>query len=131
LRVYLGEHADAIERFERAIRLSPLDLLASTFYAGMSQALVFAGRYDEAASWARKGSLHKPDWAVPARVEAIAFALSGRVAEAREALARMRAIDPGLRMSNLGPKRGVGSGWRRAEDHALYIEGLRRAGLPE
>ena len=28
LRAYLGEHADAIERLERAIRLSPLDLLA-------------------------------------------------------------------------------------------------------
>src|SRR5262249_3460052 len=112
-------------------RLSPFDLLSASFYAGMSQAHLFAGRYDEAASWARKAALEKPEWAVPPRIEAIAFALSGRIAEAREALTRMRAIDPGLRMSNLGPKRGVGFGWRRAEDHALYIEGLRRAGLPE
>jgi hypothetical protein len=39
----------------------------------------------------------------------------------------MRAIDPELRLSN--PR--LGSLWRRPEDRALYIEGLRRAGLPE
>jgi len=131
LRMYLGEHADAIERFERAIRLSPLDPLAHSFHAGMSQALLFAGRYDEAASLARKAALGNPTGAVPARWEAIACALSGRIVEAREALARMRAIDPDLRLSHLERGRGVASQLRRAEDRALIIEGLRRAGLPE
>jgi adenylate cyclase len=131
LRMYLGEHADAIERFERAIRLSPLDPLAHSFHAGMSQALLFAGRYDGAASLARKAALGNPTGAVPARWEAIACALSGRIVEAREALARMRAIDPDLRLSHLERGRGVASQLRRAEDRALVIEGLRRAGLPE
>ena len=125
-RTYLGEHADAIVRLERAIRLSPLDLLAHHFYTGMGWAHLFIGRYDEAASWARRAALEKPDWAPTARVETIACALSGRIVEAREALARLRAIDPNLRLSN--PRM---SSWRRAEDRALYIEGLRRAGLPE
>jgi Flp pilus assembly protein TadD len=49
---------------------------------------------DEAASWARKAALEKPDWAVLRRVEAIAYATSGRIVEAREALARVLAIDP-------------------------------------
>ena len=105
-RAYLGEHADAIVRLERAIRLSPLDLLAHHFYTGMGWAHLFAGRYDEAASWARKAALEKPDWAPTARVETIACALSGRIVEAREALARMRAIDPDLRLSNLGRREG-------------------------
>jgi adenylate cyclase len=121
-RAYLGEHLDAIERLERAIRLSPLDLLAHYFYTGMGWANLFLGRYDEAVSWARKAAVEKPDWFPTVRVETIACALSGRIVEAREALARLRAIDPDLR------RRIV---WRRAEDRTLYIEGLRRAGLPE
>ena len=125
-RAYLSDHANAIVRLERAIRLSPFDLLAHHFYTGMGWAHLFAGRYDEAASWARKAALEKPDWAPTARVEAIACALSGRIVKAREALARMRALDPNLKLSNAG-----GKNWRRAEDRALYIEGLRRAGLPE
>jgi Flp pilus assembly protein TadD len=106
-------------------------LLAHHFYTGMGWAHLFAGRYDEAASCARKAALEKPDWASTVRVETIACALSGRIVEARDALARLRAIDPDLRLSNLGGKRGPVSVWRRAEDRALYIEGLRRAGLLE
>ena len=121
-----GEHADAIVRLERAIRLSPFDLLAHHFYTGMGWAQLFAGRYDEAASWARRAALEKPDWAPTARVETTACTLSGRIVEAREALARLRAIDPNLRLSTL-----TLTNWRRAEDRALYVEGLRRAGLPE
>jgi tetratricopeptide (TPR) repeat protein len=126
VRVFLGEHADAIERLERAIRLSPLDLLAWHHYTCMGWAKLFSGRYDEAASWARKSALERPEWAVAARLEAIACALSGRIVEAREALARMLAIDPDVRPSN---RRGFL--FQRAEDRALYVEGLRRAGLPE
>jgi adenylate cyclase len=128
LLMYLGEHADAIERFERAIRLSPLDLLAHQFYAGISFAHVFAGRYDEAASWARKAALQKPNWVVPARVAATALALLGRIVESREALARLRQVDPTLRISNLRDRVGP---FRRPEDIARYEEGLRKAGLPE
>jgi adenylate cyclase len=125
-RAYQGEHAHAIERLERAIRLSPLDLLAHYFYTGMGWANLFLGRYDEAVSWARKAALEKPDWVPTVRVETIACALSGRIGEVREALARLRVIDPDLRLSNLEPLV-----WRRAEDCALYIEGMRRAGLPQ
>jgi hypothetical protein len=56
------------------------------------------------------------------------LALSGRIVEAREALGRMLAIEPDYRLSILLAELGP---WRRAEDRALAIEGLRRAGLPE
>jgi TolB-like protein/class 3 adenylate cyclase len=125
-RAFLGQHTDAIVRLERAIRLSPLDLLAHHFYTGMGWAHLFAGHYDEAASWARRAALEKPDWAPTARIETIACALAGRVVDAREALARMLVFDPDLRLSKL---RLIN--WRRAEDRALYVEGLRKAGLPE
>jgi hypothetical protein len=101
-------------------------VLAYHFYTGLGWANLFAGRYDEAASWARRATLAKPEWAVPARVEAIACGLSGRMAEAQQALGRLRAIDPSLRLSKL-----TLITWRRPEDRALYVEGLRKAGLPE
>jgi len=128
---YLGEHAEAVVRFDSAIRLSPHDLLARHFYTGMAFAHLIAGRYDEAVSWARKAVLEKPDWAATVRAEVIACALSGKTEETRDALARLRSIDPDYRLSHVEGRRGVASPWRRAEDRALFMTGLRLAGLPE
>ena len=101
LRIYLGEPASAIERLERSRRLSPLDPIAYMGYAGMALALLLADRYDEAVSWAAKARNEQPNWATSLRVAAIAYALSDRIVEAREAMARLREIDPTLRLSNL------------------------------
>jgi hypothetical protein len=43
-------------------------------------------------------------------------------------MASLREVDPGLRLSNLDR---VAPPPRRAEDRARFIEGLRKAGLPE
>ena len=54
--------------------------------------------------------------------------MAGRLVEANKAVARLRQLNPVLRISNfkelLGP-------YRRTEDLSRYAEGLRRAGLPE
>jgi adenylate cyclase len=128
VRTFLGEPADAIERFKRAMRLSPLDPLAYDAFAGMGAAYLFAGHYDEAVVWARKASQEQPNWATGWRTAAIAYALSDRIVEAREAMTRLREIDPGLRLSNLAR---VAPPFRRPEDLARWTEGLRKAGLPE
>jgi hypothetical protein len=94
----------------------------------MSAAHVFLGRYDEAASWARKASQEQPNWASALRLAAIAYALSDRIVEAREAMARLREIDPTLRLADLAR---VLAPFRRPEDLARFTEGLRKAGLPE
>jgi tetratricopeptide (TPR) repeat protein len=128
LRIYLGDPANAIERFERAMRLSPLDPLAPYAYFGMGLAHLLAGHSDEAVSWARKASQEQPDWAATLRVAAIAYALSDRIVEAREVMARLREVDPDLRLSNLA---SATPPFRRPEDLARWTEGLRKAGLPE
>jgi hypothetical protein len=58
---------------------------------------------------------------------AASHALSGRLAQAQKALTRMREIDPKLRISNLAEL----VPFRAAQDFARYVEGLRKAGLPE
>jgi adenylate cyclase len=128
LRIYLGEPANAIERFERAMRLSPLDPFTYFGCTGIALAHVFADHYDEAASWGTKASHEQPNWATSLRVAAIACALSDRMVEAREAMARLREIDPALRLSNL---ERVAPPFRRPVDLARFTEGLRKAGLPQ
>src|SRR5258706_58825 len=49
---WLGEPVSAIERFARAMRLSPLDPALLRIRSGTAHAHFLLGRYDEAASWA-------------------------------------------------------------------------------
>src|SRR5262245_11618767 len=52
VKLWLGEPDAAIERFERAMRLSPLDPRMPSVQAAIADAQFHAGRYDEASSWA-------------------------------------------------------------------------------
>jgi adenylate cyclase len=128
VHMYLGEYAIAIECFERAMRLSPLDPLTYFASTGMAFAHAFASRYEEAISWATKALHEQPNWATALRVAAMANALSDRMVEARAAMACLREVDPALRLGNLD---WVAPPLRRAEDRVRFIESLRKAGLPE
>ncbi|WP_312016997.1 adenylate/guanylate cyclase domain-containing protein [Bradyrhizobium jicamae] len=127
IRTYLGEPDLTVEHSTRAIRLSPLDpfsFMASTLVA---TGHFFAGRYDEASSWAEKGLREQANWAGAARVAAASHALAGRLDQAKRAMSRHRQIFPGLRVGEIKQM----FPFRRAEDLARYQEGLRKAGLPE
>ncbi len=78
-------------------------------------------------SWAQKALREKPDYLSAIRVAAASSALSGRPEDARQAMERLRQMDPALRVSNLKDRIPL----RRPEDFARYAEGLRKAGLPE
>ena len=58
---------------------------------------------------------------------AASHGLAGRPEEARQAMERLRQIDPALRISNLKDWFPV----RRPEHFSIWAEGLRKAGLPE
>jgi tetratricopeptide (TPR) repeat protein len=94
--------------------------------AGTAYAHFFLGRYDEAASWAAMALQCSPDYLPGLRITAASNAMAGRPEQAHKAVARLRQLNPALRVSNLN-----GRGPRRAEDLARFEEGLRRAGLPE
>jgi len=125
---WLGEPKAAIERFARAMRLSPLDPRAIDMRAGTAHAHFFLGSYDEAASWAAMALEDNPDFQPGLRIAAASNAMAGKPQQAQKAVARLQQLSPTLRVSNfkdvLGP-------YRRAEDLSRYEEGLRRAGLPE
>jgi TolB-like protein/class 3 adenylate cyclase/tetratricopeptide (TPR) repeat protein len=125
---FLGEPEAAIERFARAMRLSPVDPLAMSMRAGTAFAHFLAGRYDQAASWAAMALQDNPDYQPGLRTAAASNAMAGRPEQAHKAMARLRQLNPVLRVSTLNDVRGP---YRRAEDVSRYEEGLRRAGLPE
>jgi len=126
-RISLGKHDDAVERFARAMRLSPLDPEIFQMQTGTAMAHMFAGRFDVACAWAEKARTELPNVLRVSAFSAASYALAGRMDEARRAMEHVRRIDATFRISNV-------EGWvvlRRPEDLAAFVEGLRRAGLPE
>jgi TolB-like protein/class 3 adenylate cyclase len=127
LRFYRGEPEIAIEHLTRAMRLSPLDPTLYQMQVGTAFSHLFAGRFDDASAWAEKAFREAPNYLPAAAVAAASHALAGRLEEARQAMSRLRQIDPALRISNL-------EHWfplRRSEDFARWAESLRKAGLPD
>ena len=117
-----GLPEEAIRSFERAIRLSPVDPLLYMTFLGIGQALIELRRFDEAIVVLKK-SLRQNLYLATYQWLASAFAHLGRDAEAHDAAARVLEIDPAFTISAFiarGPK-----------NVKLFIEGLRKAGLPE
>ncbi|MBR0883921.1 MULTISPECIES: winged helix-turn-helix domain-containing tetratricopeptide repeat protein [Bradyrhizobium] len=125
---YLGEPEQAIQHFARAMRLSPLDPRATGMRAGTAHAHFFLGRYDEAVSWVAMALQDNPDYQPGLRIAAASNAMAGCPEQAHQAVARVRQLNPTLRVSTL---KDVVGPFRRAEDLSRFEEGLRRAGLPE
>ena len=128
VKIWLGEPELAIERFARAMRLSPLDPWLIRMRSGTAYAHFFLGRYDEAASWAAMALQDNPDFQPGLRIAAASNAMAGRPEQAHKAMARLRQLNPALRVSTLKDVLGP---YRRAEDLLRMEEGLRQAGLPE
>jgi tetratricopeptide (TPR) repeat protein len=128
MKNWLGEPEPAIERFARAMRLSPFDPWVTGMRAGTAYAHFFLGCYDEAASWAAMALQNNPDFQTGLRIAAASNAMAGRPEQAHKAMARLRQLNPALRVSTLKDVLGP---YRRAEDLSRLEEGLRQAGLPE
>ena len=127
VRVWRGDPDDAIAHFTHAIRLSPLDPEMYRMQAGMAAAHLFAGRFDDASSWAAKAFRSLPSFLMVVAVIAASHALAGRTDEARRAIQHLRQLDPTLRISNLTDWLPI----RRPQHLAIFSDGLRRAGLSE
>jgi TolB-like protein/Tfp pilus assembly protein PilF len=127
--VWLGEPDRAIERFAHAMRLSPIDPGLFGMQQGTAHAHFFAGRYDEAVSWAKMALREQPNSHGALRIGAASCAVAGRGGEAKRLIARLLEIDPALRVSSL--VQNVLGPYRQPADPAKYADALRKAGLPE
>jgi len=118
-----GLPEEAIRSFERAIRMSPVDPRLYQTLTGKGLALIELRRFDEAIVVLKK-SLRQNLYLATYRCLASAFAHLGRDAEAHDAAARVLEIEPAFTISAFIARGGQ-------PNAKLFIEGLRKAGLPE
>ena len=120
----VGLPVEAVQSFERAVRISPVDPRLHLSFLGMASAYIELRRFDEAVVAGKKALRQNSSWVGTYRNLAAAFAHLGRDAEAREAAARLLELDPAFTISAWIARGGQ-------TNSKLLIEGLRKAGLPE
>jgi tetratricopeptide (TPR) repeat protein len=123
----LGNADEAIERLMHAARLSPLDPQMVVMLVNIASAHLVADRCEEASTWAAKALAEQPHHGPAARIAAASHALAGHLDQAANAMARVRELDPHLRIADVGDR----FPFRRPQDHARLVEGLRKAGVPD
>jgi adenylate cyclase len=127
IRGWMSDPDTAVEHFERAIRLSPFDPLLSTFYGGIAMAHFGAKRYGAAVEWADKAVRIGPRFLPAYRWLAAGLARLDRLEEARAAARRVMVLDPSGTLAKLRKNR-CSFNTALLDD---YLDGLRKAGLPE
>ena len=125
--VMQGRPDAAIEAFEHAMRLSPLDPFGRAFTMGMALAHFAAGRYEDCMEWADR-TLHEEPRHLPAmHFRAACCAHLGRIEEARDWIDRALQLEPVFTIARLKASALPFP----PELLARCIEGLRKAGVPE
>jgi TolB-like protein/class 3 adenylate cyclase/tetratricopeptide (TPR) repeat protein len=119
----------AIEALQRAMRLSPLDPLGYTFAGGLALAYVAGGQYEKATEWADRSLREQPRYSIAIRIKMVSFAHLGRFEDARYWLGRLLELQPELTIA--GWRASYGATFFAPELLAVYVEGLRKAGLPK
>ena len=116
--VYAGKFETAVEHFQRAMRLSPLDPMHFNALVGIGAAHFDKGHYDEAIKWI-EGALHeKPDASWTYRMLTAAYAHAGRLEEANCAAARFLKAYPGMTVTRAVDAAPPLARWRE-----LLVEG--------
>lgn len=126
----LGHTKEAIAAGHEAIRLSPRDANIGGFYVVMAAAHLHAGDDAQAAEWARRSALEKPDFSIAYSWLASAAALSGDTATAQNALATFRRLLPQYTVASFRAEKLCANALCESQ-RERYYEGLRKAGLPE
>jgi adenylate cyclase len=110
------------------LRLSPLDPQRWHFYGALATAHLVAGRPEEAVKWVDLALHEQPHSRAIMELKAAACALFGRIEEAREWVGRLREFRAGWSIERFTRSMG-----RRQSPEvlAVFIDGLRKAGLPE
>lgn len=121
-----GQTEEARPYFERAMRISPRDPFNAMFLAGMAVCDYLDRRYAEAVRWARQAVQLRPEYIGGYRILAASLAHDGQGEAASAALAVLRRFAPDI---SITVARLSVPYTARTLEH--FLEGLRKAGMPE
>jgi TolB-like protein len=127
IRASMGEAPIALEHISRARRLSPHDPQSFSFHAAESFAHFIAGQYAEAFACAESSMRDKPDYLLALCLAAASAAQSGMQVEAEKLMSRALRLNPRLQISDMVRIQT----FHRQGDAAKWVDGLRKAGLPQ
>ena len=125
-----GEPETAIPLFETSLRVSPRDPLVGPTMVRMAECHHFLKDYENAVTWARK-ALREPTTRYLGHITLIsALAYLGRAEEAEKALTELIRLRPDFTCETVLRAGGAMVHWPKNYISG-YMEGLRKAGLPE
>jgi tetratricopeptide (TPR) repeat protein len=127
VRWHCGDGNSAIEDLQRAMRLSPRDPAAFMFKGGIAWAHFVEGRYEDAIKWTDMVLHEQPKHLTGLRCKVSACGLLGRKEEASESLRLLLTFQPNATVKALRDLMPL----KHDRNMDLYLEGLRKAGLPE
>ena len=123
---FCGECEKAIAHVEVARRLSPLDPRAYVMHTALAGAHFFNRNFEQTVYWARRVLQEAPSNNTARRYLAAALAHLGRHHEAERVVADLLRSQP-----NSSLTRSLMNKFRYPWMLELYLDGLRKAGLPE
>ena len=120
-----GNLKTARTHLEVADRLSPRDPTAAEGLVGYNMAAFAAGEYEDVIDNATKSIRLNPEYPAPYRQRAAALAMVERLDDARKDIERVLELIPGNTIEEVREQASYFPNLDR------FLEGLRRAGLPE
>jgi adenylate cyclase len=123
---YVGDTAAAVERAERAVRLSPLGPEAYWHEYFLAQALYLSGHFDDAVAWGKLSAAHASANTSNLRTLCAGLVASGDLQGAREVGAQLLQCVPHFNLRDLRSRTHFSG-----EAATTLISRLRQAGLPE
>lgn len=123
---YADQPHKAIEDFERALRLSPIDPMNFNNYAGIGSAHELAQEYDKAAAFYRRALEERPNASWIYRNLAASLSGAGRIEEAQNAFGELMRNYPDLTVSKFKQAMVFSNA---ALDR--MADNLRKLGLPD
>ena len=125
---YEGRYEEAIEQFEKSLQLGPRDPIRWAYLSYGALAHLFAGNIEASVEWSEQANRcpRCQYWALAHRVTALGHL--GRLEEAREVADELLRQQPEFSCRFAQRKLYF---IKRPEQQQLYLDGLRKAGLPD
>ena len=120
---YAGNAEIALDHLNTALRLSPNDAQNFDTWSGIAIVLIRLKRDEQAVAAARRAVQQNPKYTTAWRALASSLALSGDVEGSHRAASQLLFLEPAFTLER----------WHRPwlKNTVRFMEGLRKAGLPE